>query len=311
MLIRARSRPYPNKLDLHKIIMVASRTEVKSYQAHSPRSGRQPLEGGSDGYASSCGMNGQPSQCSSAERDHHAALRGQKQARSGRVEREENYEPRRLDPPLPQVASPVGYVGAGVPLLSTPCFAADESLDPVTTNFLNGEKEKKKVQKANEEAARWRFERNKRKRKQWRKKKAPKTSSPLSSRSVRVRRCGQVLRFLSVAVRRPCAYAVPVPAVQGVREYDGPSPSVHRQSVGHSCSHSAKLCRTPSRSHMCSLDAPVAVQRQVPGGPDSTEPWCCRSCSLSTAVDILVVAQRLVQVQQWLWTSRLTPGRPG
>ena len=67
------------------------------------------------------------------------------------------------------------------------------------------------------------------------KKKLPKSSSLRSSRGVRKRRCGQVLRFLSMAVRRPCDHAVPVPAVQGVSEYEGPPGSVHRQSIGHSC----------------------------------------------------------------------------
>ena len=47
-----------------------------------------------------------------AECNHHAAPRGQKMARAGRVEREENYEPRLLDPPLPQTAATVGYVAA-------------------------------------------------------------------------------------------------------------------------------------------------------------------------------------------------------
>ena len=36
-----------------------------------------------------------------AESNHHAAPRGKKMARAGGVEREENYEPRLLDPPLP------------------------------------------------------------------------------------------------------------------------------------------------------------------------------------------------------------------
>ena len=36
-----------------------------------------------------------------AESNHHAAPRGQGVARAGGVEREENYEPRLLDPPLP------------------------------------------------------------------------------------------------------------------------------------------------------------------------------------------------------------------
>ena len=58
-----------------------------------------------------------------AESDHHAAPRGQKMARAGREEREENYEPRLLDPPLPQTAATVGYVAAVGPLL---VFAVDD-----------------------------------------------------------------------------------------------------------------------------------------------------------------------------------------
>ena len=53
--------------------------------------------------------------------------------------------------------------------------------------------------------------------------------------------CGQVLPLLSVAARRLCADAVPDPAVQGVRECEGPSDSIHRQSA----------------------DLPVMPQRQV------------------------------------------------
>ena len=34
------------------------------------------------------------------------------------MEREENYEPRLLDPPLSQEAATVGYVAAGTPLSS-------------------------------------------------------------------------------------------------------------------------------------------------------------------------------------------------
>ena len=134
--------------------------------------------------------------------------------------------------------------------------------------------------------------------------KAPKTSSSLPSRGVRIRRCGQVLRLLSVAVRRPCAHAVLVPAVQGVREYDGPSDSVHRHSVGHSCyatetgTHSAKLCRTPSRSHNCSFGCGCGRARRgattgARDGPESAKTVGCRSCSVLTVVDISVVAQGL------------------
>ena len=39
-----------------------------------------------------------------AKSNHHAAPRGQGMARAWGVEREENYEPRLLDPPLPQAA---------------------------------------------------------------------------------------------------------------------------------------------------------------------------------------------------------------
>ena len=52
-----------------------------------------------------------------AESNHHAAPRGQKMARAGRVEREVNYEPRLLDLPLTQEAVTVGYVAAPGPLL--------------------------------------------------------------------------------------------------------------------------------------------------------------------------------------------------
>ena len=58
-----------------------------------------------------------------AERDHHTAPRGQKQARSGGVEHEVNYEPRLLDPPLSQEAATVCYVAALVPSLSLPVLA--------------------------------------------------------------------------------------------------------------------------------------------------------------------------------------------
>ena len=40
-----------------------------------------------------------------AELQHHTAKRGQRRARAGRVEREEKYEPRPQNPPLPQTAS--------------------------------------------------------------------------------------------------------------------------------------------------------------------------------------------------------------
>ena len=53
-----------------------------------------------------------------AERPPHRPT-GLKQARSGGVEREVNYEPRLLYPPLPQVAATVSYVAAPGPLLCT------------------------------------------------------------------------------------------------------------------------------------------------------------------------------------------------
>ena len=65
-----------------------------------------------------------------AERNHHAAPRGQKIARAGGVEREEYCEPRLLDPPLPQTAVTVGYVAAAGPLLSMPSLA-DTTADQV------------------------------------------------------------------------------------------------------------------------------------------------------------------------------------
>ena len=73
-----------------------------------------------------------------AERDHHTAPRGQKQARSGGVEHEVNYEPRLLDPPLPQEAATVGYVAALVPSLSLPVLAdrAAEVVDSSSLRYL-------------------------------------------------------------------------------------------------------------------------------------------------------------------------------
>ena len=71
-----------------------------------------------------------------AERDHHTAPRGQKQARSGRVEREVNYEPRLLEPPLPQEPATVGYVAAPVPLLAQPVLGGGDTLDAAAVQFL-------------------------------------------------------------------------------------------------------------------------------------------------------------------------------
>ena len=70
-----------------------------------------------------------------AERDHHTAPRGQKQARSGGVEREVNYEPRLLDPPLPQEAATVGYVAAPV-LLAQPVLGGGDTLNAAAVQFL-------------------------------------------------------------------------------------------------------------------------------------------------------------------------------
>ena len=92
---------------------------------------------------------------------------------------------------------------------------------------------------------------------------------------------GGLALILPWLCRRPCAHAVPVPAVQGIREHEGASDSVHRQSVGHSCyatetgTHCAKLCgirETPQVQCLGKVvDAPVVVQRQVPDGPASAE----------------------------------------
>ena len=71
-----------------------------------------------------------------AESTHHAAPRGQKMARAGGVEREENYEPRLLDPPLPQTAATVGYVAAAGPLLVVPSLAGGDSVDGTAVWFL-------------------------------------------------------------------------------------------------------------------------------------------------------------------------------
>ena len=57
-------------------------------------------------------------------------------ARAGGVEREENYEPRLLDPPLPQTAATVGYVAAAGPLLVVPSLAGGDSVDGTALRFL-------------------------------------------------------------------------------------------------------------------------------------------------------------------------------
>ena len=50
-------------------------------------------------------------------------------ASAGGEEREENNEPRLLDPPLPQTAATVGYVAAAGPLLVVPSLAGGDSVD--------------------------------------------------------------------------------------------------------------------------------------------------------------------------------------
>ena len=73
-----------------------------------------------------------------AERDHHTAPWGQKQARSGGVEREVNHEPRLLDPPLLQEAATVGYVAAPVPLQAQPVLGGGDTLDVAAVQFSPG-----------------------------------------------------------------------------------------------------------------------------------------------------------------------------
>ena len=135
-----------------------------------------------------------------AESLHHAAPRGQKMARAGGVEREENYEPRLLDPPLPQRAATVGYVAAGAPLPAVSSLrGADGVGGSVVKFFLRAELKKKKeeeerkVQKRLEReqrrqqafccdrlAEKERQRTSQRKRKKRRKKKTPRTSSHLT-----------------------------------------------------------------------------------------------------------------------------------
>ena len=52
------------------------------------------------------------------------------------MEREANYEPRLLDPPLPQGAVTVGYVAAPEPLLVPPVLGGGDTLDDATVSFL-------------------------------------------------------------------------------------------------------------------------------------------------------------------------------
>ena len=67
-----------------------------------------------------------------AESYHHAAPRGQKMARARGVEREVNYEPWLLDPPLTQGAVTVGYVAAPGPLLVPPVLGGGDTLHDAT-----------------------------------------------------------------------------------------------------------------------------------------------------------------------------------
>ena len=52
------------------------------------------------------------------------------------MEREENFEPRLLYPPLSQTAATVGYVSAAGPLLVVPSLAGGDSVDVTTAKFL-------------------------------------------------------------------------------------------------------------------------------------------------------------------------------
>ena len=92
-----------------------------------------------------------------AEPQHHAP-RGQRMAWAGGVEREVKYEPRLLDPPLPQVAATLGHVAAGVPLLVVPSLrvCGADGVDGTAASFLvkaaighmENEVEEEKVRKA-------------------------------------------------------------------------------------------------------------------------------------------------------------------
>ena len=140
-----------------------------------------------------------------AESNHHAAPRGQKMARAGRVEREENYEPRLLDPPLPQTAATVGYVAAAGPLLVVPSLAGGDSVDVTTAKFLlrnalrelEEEENLEERDKAHAHLKAMTELVRRRKKKKRRKRKTPKSSSFRSSSGVRPRRCGQGSRSRS------------------------------------------------------------------------------------------------------------------
>ena len=57
-------------------------------------------------------------------------------ARARRVEREVNYEPRLLVPPLPQTTATVGYVAAAGPLLIVPSMAGGDNIDGTALRYL-------------------------------------------------------------------------------------------------------------------------------------------------------------------------------
>ena len=160
-----------------------------------------------------------------AESLHHAAPRGQKMARAGGVEREENFEPWLLDPPLRQVQSRlVTWLPRASPL-HTPLLAdtVANTVDARTVKFLlqmslsekkNREEEERKGEEERHERrmlelnhrvgeglsltdaewsawCKWATSSSssagkRRKRKKRRKKKTPQTSSS----GVRIRRCG-------------------------------------------------------------------------------------------------------------------------
>ena len=188
-----------------------------------------------------------------AESNHHAVPRGQKMARAGRVEREENYEPRLLDPPLPQTAATVGYVAAAGPLLVVPSLAGGDSVDGTALRFLlkqtlalqKEEEEKKRRRKELEEedtTVRESLERaqrfldragRKRKRKKRKKKKLPRAPRPRQG------------------CRRLCDHQRHVPAVRSTVVTQRQVPTVHSFF--------------PVQLLDKVFDMPVVVLRQVPG----------------------------------------------
>ena len=52
------------------------------------------------------------------------------------MEREENYEPKLLDPQLHQTAATVGYVAAARPLLVVPSMAGGDNIDGTALRYL-------------------------------------------------------------------------------------------------------------------------------------------------------------------------------